>query len=172
MKQKTKLFLIGLVTLVAALFIVAYLKLPSKEARVILNNTNQAVEIIKEESKSTPKKEVTLSPKSMNEVAQITEATIKATVVVSGRSYDAYISEGKNIYDFMNTLANNAKDNNFTFHAQEYKGMGYFVDMINGVYGSPGAYWVYYINDKKASVGISQYIVKEGDIIRWAQEGI
>ena len=50
--------------------------------------------------------------------------------------------------------------------------MGSFVTGINNNKGSPGKYWIYYVNDKKASVGVSNYILKEGDIINWKQEGI
>lgn len=171
MKQKTKKILIVLIIVLSSLFTIAYLRLPVKEDRDVSSNTNKVVEITKEEFNTTTKKEITPPSKSINEVTKISEGTIKASIVVLGKSYDAYVSEGKNIYDLMTVLANNSKDTNFTFHAQEYKGMGYFIDTINGVSGSPGAYWVYYINDKKATVGISQYILKEGDSIRWAQEG-
>ena len=58
----------------------------------------------------------------------------------------------------------------FTFKYKEYPSMGIFVEEINGVRGSQGKYWIYYVNDKEAEVGISKNIVKDGDIISWKQE--
>jgi hypothetical protein len=171
MKQKTKKILISALILLTTLFIGAYLRLPSKEV-IFTPEDNQVEQNIKEKSIVSTAKEVISLHKSNGAVSQIPEVKIKATVVVADKSYDASIPENKNIYDLMNVLMDNSKESNFTFHAKEYRGMGYFVDMINGIYGSPGAYWIYYINNKKATVGISQYIVKDGDIIRWAQEGI
>lgn len=172
MKIKTKKILISLILILTILFISAYLRLPNKEVRFISSKANQVKENTKEEPIANKSKEITTSLKLDSGVNKIPEAMIKATVVVSDKSYEVSIPENKNIYDLMTLLMNNSKDNNFTFHAKEYGGMGYFVDMVNGVYGSPGAYWIYYINNKKATVGISQYVVKNGDIIRWAQEGI
>ena len=50
--------------------------------------------------------------------------------------------------------------------------MGSFITEINGIKGLPGKYWIYYVNDKLASVGVSKYVLKEGDIINWKNEGI
>ena len=59
---------------------------------------------------------------------------------------------------------------NFSFKTKEYPGLGYFVEEINGVGGGQGKYWIYYVNGKEASVGIKDYVVKEGDIISWKHE--
>jgi hypothetical protein len=56
--------------------------------------------------------------------------------------------------------------------SQRDSGLGNFIDEINGIKGTKGRYWIYYINNKKASVGVSKYFVKNGDIIKWSQEGI
>ena len=60
--------------------------------------------------------------------------------------------------------------NDFDFEYNEYPYLGIFINGINGAVGSPGAYWIYYVNDKEASVGVSNYIINEGDIINWKQE--
>lgn len=162
MKPKTKKILIGLLAIITILFLSAYFKLDSNEKK-ILPSTD-----IKEIKESTPP----LSIKPKIETGKIPEGSIRATVEVSGKRYETNIPEKSNIYELMMVLMSNSKENGFTFNAKEYSGMGYFVDTINNIKGTPGAYWIYYINDKKASVGISQYVVKEGDIIRWSQEGI
>lgn len=169
MKSKTNKILISALLLITILFIVAYFRLPHKEISPTQDN-NQIIRNITEESVGIASK-TTSSQKTNSEINKIPEPMIKASVVVSGKSYDAIIPANKNVYDLMAELAKNP-NNSFTFHVKEYPGMGYFVDSINNVKGTPGAYWIYYINDKKASTGISQYIVKDGDIIRWGQEGI
>lgn len=64
------------------------------------------------------------------------------------------------------------KDYPFTFSGKEYSGLGFFVEEINGVKNNTqeGRYWIYYINGKKAQVGISSYILKPNDIIMWKYE--
>ena len=171
MKQKPKKILIGLSVILIVLFIGAYIRLPSKEVKSVPNNSNSIEGVIKKEPITTTLNKNTSAPKLDIEINKIPEATIKVTIIVGDKSYDTDILNNSNIYDLM-MLMSNSKNSDFTFHAKEYRGMGYFVDMINDVYGSPGAYWIYYINNEKASVGISQYTLKDGDIIRWVQEGL
>jgi len=88
------------------------------------------------------------------------------TLNVFDKSYSIKTEEGVNVYDAMKSIS----DESFSFKATEHSGLGYFVEEINGVKGTPGKYWIYYVNGKEASVGISNYILKNGDIINWKQE--
>ena len=85
------------------------------------------------------------------------------------KSYSVKIENGSTVYDAMKKLGDDKKSG-FTFHAKEYSSMGNFVDSINGVPGTPGKYWLYYLNGKKASLGVSKNKIKNGDIISWKQE--
>jgi len=96
---------------------------------------------------------------------------IKVSLVVKDKTYEAGIPKDSSVYDLMNII-NNDKSKNFNFDGREFSGMGYFVDSINGVRGVSGAYWIYYVNDKKAEIGVSQYILKDGDEVEWKQEGL
>jgi hypothetical protein len=100
---------------------------------------------------------------------QNTNNTSLATLEVQDKKYQQEIEKEDSVYDLMEKIKNNP-DNNFTFKVKNYPALGYFVDEINGVRGKPGAYWIYYVNDKEASVGISNYIIKSGDIIRWVKK--
>lgn len=93
------------------------------------------------------------------------------TLDVLGNTYKVSIKNKDTVYDAMSNLANK-KDSNFSFHSKNYSGLGNFIDEINGIKGTPGHYWIYYINNKKASVGVSKYFVKNGDTIKWNQEVI
>lgn len=93
------------------------------------------------------------------------------TIQVLDNTYKAPYKEGDSLYTVMKNLSEK-KNSKFYFHSKNYSSLGNFIDEINGVKGTPGRYWIYYINNKKATVGVSKYFVKNGDIISWKQEGI
>lgn len=93
------------------------------------------------------------------------------TLQVTNNEYKIPYKEGESLYDSMKNFSNK-KENKFSFNSKNYPALGNFITEINGVKGTPGKYWIYYINNKKASVGVSKYFVKLGDVITWKQEGI
>lgn len=100
---------------------------------------------------------------------QETIKEVEASLVVGNQNYVTKIKEGSNVFDVMTQIKEENR-NNFDFKYNEYSYLGIFINEINGVTGSPGAYWIYYINDKEASVGVSNYIINDGDVIKWKQE--
>ena len=98
---------------------------------------------------------------------------IKISLFVLSKKYETEIKEGSSVFDAMKKIEEeNIKVNIFNFKYTENPMLGSFVTEINGEKGIPGKYWIYYVNDKKASIGVSNYILKEGDIISWKQEEI
>jgi hypothetical protein len=97
------------------------------------------------------------------------EKELNVSLIVLDKTYNISINEGNTVYDVMKNLQN-SKENNFSFEGKEYPSLGVFVEKINGVKGESGKYWIYYVNDKQAQVGVSNYVLKEGDIISWRQE--
>lgn len=124
---------------------------------------------------SIPQTEKQVTPKLNTELNQATppvvieEKKIKITLNVLDKTYKANVKEGATLYDAMSNIQS-VKENNFSFSGKEYSGLGYFVDEINGIKGTSGKYWIYYVNGKEASVGVSKYILKSEDIISWKQE--
>lgn len=51
---------------------------------------------------------------------------------------------------------------------------GIYITSINGVESSTetNEYWSYYINDELGEIGISSYILQDGDLITWRYEKI
>lgn len=51
-------------------------------------------------------------------------------------------------------------------------GLGYMLESINyqPSDSQKKMYWIYYINNKKATVGISTYTVRSHDLITWKYE--
>ncbi|MDO8474314.1 MAG: DUF4430 domain-containing protein [bacterium] len=101
--------------------------------------------------------------------SQIQENLIEATLTVEGKTYLVSLPKGSSAYDLM-VVAQETSD--FQFRGQEFPGLGFFIQEINGLEQSPrlGKYWIYYINGKKAEVGISAYTVDTHDIISWKYE--
>lgn len=95
---------------------------------------------------------------------------VNCVLLVAGeQKYESQINkENESLYDLMIELQNDNID--FSFQGKDFPGLGFFVDEINGIKGEPGAYWLYYINNKKAETGITNYILKNGDIINWVRE--
>lgn len=85
---------------------------------------------------------------------------------VLDKNYKVNVKDGASVLDVMK----NAQKDGFSFKGKDYEEMGYFVEEINGISNSPKGYWLYYVNEKQAEVGVSRYIIKEGDIINWRLE--
>ncbi len=101
--------------------------------------------------------------------SQEQQAFIEATLAVEEQTYAVSLPMGSSAHDLMVKVQ---ESSSFTFRGQEFPGLGFFIQEINGLEQSPrlGKYWIYYINGKKAEVGISAYTVNNHDIILWKYE--
>lgn len=65
-----------------------------------------------------------------------------------------------------------AKKEGLTYTQKEYSGVGSYITTINGLSENKKAdmYWVYYVNEARATTGISMQKLKEGDAVRWNYE--
>lgn len=144
MKKKIILVLVLFAVLVGVL----YFNKDEKEVAVVPEQV-----VAKEESVSEKIKEIKTVP--------------MVTLEVLGEKYRSEVREGDTVYLIMKRLG---EKENFSFNYKEYPSMGVFVDEINGIKGEPGKYWIYYVNGVEASVSVSKYILKEGDVISWKQE--
>ena len=67
-------------------------------------------------------------------------------------------------------LLNNLKDidSNFYFDYKEYPGIGVMITSINGYTpDSNKAFWKFEVNGNDAQVGVSDYRVKQGDVLKF-----
>ena len=120
-------------------------------------------------TKNQPKQDnippVTLPANSTKTLGTTSTAT-NATLLVNETSYGTKIAGPMNVYDFMIQLQNEGK---ITFQTKNYSGMGEFVEEINGVKNG-NKNWIYYVNEKKAEIGISNYKINPGDVVSWKYE--
>ncbi|HAS80940.1 MAG: hypothetical protein UR25_C0001G0040 [Candidatus Nomurabacteria bacterium GW2011_GWE1_32_28] len=121
---------------------------------------NKKIQIVKQS-------EIDINSKTYEEIPKI--IINKAVLEVNGIKYETEINQEVNIYDFMVKLKEEGKIN---FKDKTYSGIGKFIEEINGIKSSNEKYWLYYVNNKKADIGISDYKIKPGDIISWKLEKI
>ncbi|MFA5095073.1 MAG: DUF4430 domain-containing protein [Candidatus Paceibacterota bacterium] len=95
------------------------------------------------------------------------EKTNRAFLQINGEKLETSITEKENVYDFMIQLQ---KEKKISFKDKVYSGMGKFIEEINGVKNNGDKNWIYYVNDKKATIGVSNYQMIPGDIVIWKYE--
>lgn len=83
------------------------------------------------------------------------------------KNYSLNVPLGSTVYDVMNILASTT---DFSFKANFYSGLGYFIEEINGVKNQGGTYWTLYVNSKYSEVGASAYKLSDGDSVEWKYE--
>ena len=112
------------------------------------------------------REEVQKGPKALS--GELVPYKTKASIVVQDKKYEIETKEGEAVFGVMNKLKEENKS--FDFKYTEHTGLGIFINEINGKKGGEGGYWIYYINDKEANVGVSNYKIKNGDVISWKYE--
>jgi len=91
-----------------------------------------------------------------------TEKTVQAFLEIDGKKLETAVVEKERVYDFMVKLREEGKIN---FKDKTYSGMGKLIKEINGIKNSS-----YYVNGKKATIGVSNYQIKPGDVVSWKYE--
>lgn len=96
------------------------------------------------------------------------EGMIRFSMVVDGIKLESRAPVDSTVYDLMNILK---EKNKISFSGKNYPDLGFFVEEINGIKNNLlGKNWVYYINGQPARMGISNYKLKNNDIIEWKYE--
>lgn len=156
MSKKLKLILIIISTIT---FIVFFAFIYSKENTTIVSPDKilfQKKEIIKsEEIKKTTKQ---------NSKPITYENTENITIIAGEEKINLSIPANTFFYDAL-IQAQNAEA--MTFSGKNYPGLGFFITNIGKLNAGDGKYLLYYINGKEASVGVSSYSPKDGDVIEW-----
>lgn len=99
--------------------------------------------------------------------------SITYSLLINNEEYSLDLPSEKEftVYELMQLMMADSKKP-FSFVSKEYMGMGHFVESINDIKNNvkENKFWIYYINDESAKIGISHYKIKEGDIIKWKFE--
>ena len=89
-----------------------------------------------------------------------------AILEINDIKYQSEILGQTSVSDFMEKLKVEGK---IDFKEKIYAGMGNFIDEINGIKNG-NKNWIYYVNGKKANIGISNYKINPGDVVSWKYE--
>lgn len=107
-------------------------------------------------------KDIVPSPRTLEQfipvILEIEEIVYKIRVKPNSSVYDAMIKAQETL--------------DLRFDGKEFSGLGFLVEEINGMRQNSRMrkYWIYYVNDKKANVGISAYMLQKNDVILWKYE--
>lgn len=86
-------------------------------------------------------------------------------LVFGSDNIDLQFKAGSSLFEVLNKAA---ADKKLTLVSKEYPPMGFFVTQIGNLKdGDDGKHLFYYINGQEATVGASDYLVKDGDRIEW-----
>jgi len=160
MKNKKIILTIGLILAFIAFFVFIFLSpqkittiAPPSNLPLLKGEVPEAEEVIKE-TKPTPK------PLS----AQNTE---KVTVIFGEEKITLSTPANTTFYDALMKAKNSGA---ITFSGKNYPSLGFFLTDIGALHSGDGKDLLYYINGKEATVGVSSYILKNGDILEWKLE--
>ncbi len=149
----TKKIWIAVVAIVAVIFILAL-----TEQREQSSTENVIPQKIQTQNNNLPEQ-----TKIINE----TPKPISITVDVGDLTLNLSQSAGTTLYD---ALVQAQKNGQISFSGKEYAGLGFFMTSIGNLTSENGKNLIYYINGKQASVGVSSYTPKDGDVIDWKLE--
>jgi len=90
-------------------------------------------------------------------------------LILGSEKITGIFTEGDTLYDSLLIMKEKEL---VTFEDKNFSGLGAYIYSINGVSEErrKGKYWIYYVNDEKANVGVSNYLLKEKDEVRWHLE--
>jgi hypothetical protein len=94
---------------------------------------------------------------------QTTTQQRQATLIAGDSTSTLTFTEGQSLYDALVK----AQETGLTLELKEYPGMGYFVAKIGSLVPTADKYLMYSVNGEEASEGISSYMLKENDVVKW-----
>jgi len=107
------------------------------------------------------------SPEIETEELQQINTGIKTYLSIDEKKYETNVNKEISVYSLMNQMRNEGKIN---FKERTYAGIGKFILELNGVKSDGSKYWIYYVNEVKAKVGVSDYKINPGDNVSWKYE--
>jgi len=97
----------------------------------------------------------------------VVKMSANASLTVAEHLYPLTVHAGETVLEAMRDLVSTT---DLVFTGEDYPGLGFFVESINGKKNGGGEYWVFYVNSVSASVGVSTQTVSVGDTIAWKYE--
>lgn len=100
-------------------------------------------------------------------IAEKKVTTISCTIVVKDQTVALSVPTQTTLYD---ALLSAQKMGEIIFSGKQFPSLGFFVTDIGTLHAGEGKNLIYYINGKEATVGITSYVLHDGDAIVWKLE--
>jgi len=167
MKNKNKIYLLAVLSVLILIVIVVSVSFKISKENDSKKSLNEEVGF---EGPQTPPPanlipDLSTEDLPKNSVIENKDLRPMIEIMVGDVGYKAPIKIGETLKETMDLYQ--SQNDNFTFSGKEMQGVGFFVDEINGVKNSDGLFWVYYVNDVSATLGISSLRLSGGEVIRW-----
>ncbi|MBP6883683.1 MAG: DUF4430 domain-containing protein [Candidatus Pacebacteria bacterium] len=111
--------------------------------------------------------EVVTETKQIETIVPIPKIKDFFTLKAGGVILQAEYKGEQTLYDAL-TMAMEKGD--IKFSGKIYPSLGFFVTDIGELHAGDGKNLLYYVNGKEAEVGVSEYIIKNKDVILWKLE--
>jgi hypothetical protein len=96
-----------------------------------------------------------------------TKNTETITVVAGQDKISLSVTPDTTFYD---ALVQARTEGKISFAGKNYPALGFFLTDIESLHAGKGKDLLYYVNGKEATVGVSKYVLKDGDILEWKLE--
>ena len=123
------------------------------------------------EPTETPRASESVPEKEKDEETKKISVTIATSHPVPA-SFGVELQEGQTVLDAMRI---GKRRGAVSYKTKAFAGLGEFVEAINGVENDDknGTYWTYYVSGVPATLGVSHYVLRNGDRVEWRfQKGI
>ncbi len=170
--KSQQIFFLSLTVVLAVTSAVwVYLSRPEIDVPFVPAQSEQALGLLTENVRgqvlgSTPRNAVSIpvEPK----IVEITEPEAQSfTLNVGDFSLALNQVKGGTLYDALTEARDNGK---ISLVTKNYPGLGFYVTDIGSLHEVSGKHLIYYVNGKEATVGVSLYVLKDGDTIEWKLE--
>lgn len=155
MKKKFRYIILIGYLLIAVILI--YLSLNHDQKKIEVNNLNNSV---LESQKNVTSNKVIKSEL----VSKPSVVKISAKIIIDKLILQPKFEPGKSLYDILIMEKENDKLN---FVGKNFSGMGFFVSSIGDLKEADNKHLIYFVNGKSPNIGISNYILKDKDVVEW-----
>lgn len=96
-------------------------------------------------------------------------ASFKIIAPAWTKEFSIAVSPGASVFEAMKQLQS---EQGLSWQSKDFAGLGAFVESINGLANNPrnNLFWIYYVNDKPAPLGVSSMKLNPNDVITWKYE--
>lgn len=126
--------------------------------------TNQVVNKINDQKQEVVEDTKINNSKIVNEPNKNSVVKISATIIIDKLILKPSFENGKSLYDVLNMEKEKA---NLNLVGKNFSGMGFFVSEIGTLKENSDQQLIYFVNNKSPNIGISNYILKDKDVVEW-----